>query len=249
MASLDDIAEGIQRARREKRWVDASVDLERWLSMTKNVYLAGTAELPESVSQGTRWGFGPKRFRSEEEELRKLVGKTQKSIDKSNHSERVTYLSFVNKHNAHGKVQARLLVMTGSALYNFDQTGAKLKRRIALTAIGSVSANDVSGQFVLHVPREYDYHFSAPTHGYTVGGDDQAAMSTTPLAGMIVALQQAYGGTMGGSPDSPNLLAVRNITSEADLSRYVQKKGQGGVPDAGRMQDASTADYDDLESD
>lgn len=29
-----------------------------------------------------------------------------------------------------------------------------------------------------------------------------------------------------GTVESPNLLAVRNITSESDLSRYVQKKGR-----------------------
>lgn len=155
--------------------------------------------------------------------------KVQKSIDKHNHSttERVVFLSFVNKHNAHGKVQARMLVVTGAALYNFDHGGAKLKRRISLTSIGSVSANEVSGQFVLHVPSEYDYHFSAPTRGYEVGSGEPSNVPATPLAGMIVALQKAYAETMGGSVDSPNLLAVRNITSESDLSRHVQKKGQG----------------------
>ena len=76
-------------------------------------------------------------------------------------------------------------------------------------------------------PQRYDYHFSAPTRGYAVGSDEHSNVPATPLAGMIVALQQAYAGTMGGSVDSPNLLAVRNITSESDLSRHVQKKGQG----------------------
>ena len=73
----------------------------------------------------------------------------------------------------------------------------------------------------------YDYHFSAPTRGYEVGSGEPSNVPATPLAGMIVALQKAYAETMGGSIDSPNLLAVRNITSESDLSRHVQKKGQG----------------------
>ena len=80
----------------------------------------------------------------------------QKGIEKHGRSsaERVLFLSFVNKHNAHGRVQARLLVITGRAVYNFDHGGAKLKRRVALAAIGSVSANEGSGQFVMHVPSE-----------------------------------------------------------------------------------------------
>ena len=194
---MSQLEASIQNARREKRWVEASADLERWLAMSKGIYQAETAELPISVApsggmMGKFFGGGKTvrsaSFTNEEEELRKLVPKVctaasaplaalplhpkwdqrcvvmcvrpaaqvQKSIDKQSHSstERVVFLSFVNKHNAHGKVQARMLVVTGTALYNFDHGGAKLKRRISLTSIGSVSANEVSGQFVLHVPSE-----------------------------------------------------------------------------------------------
>jgi len=231
---MSELEASIESARRDKRWVDASVDLERWLALSKGAYLAEVAELPTSVAPsgglvGKLFASKPRRsFTSDEEELSKLLPRVQKGIEKfnSSKSERVAYLSFVNKHNAHGKVQARLLVVTDSALYNFDHGGSKPKRRIALAAIGSVSANEASGQFVLHVPSEYDYHFSVPSHGHSVGSEE-AAYPSTPLAGMISALHQSYAGVNGGSADSPNLLAVRNITSETDLSRHVQKKGQG----------------------
>ncbi|KAL1506975.1 hypothetical protein AB1Y20_007839 [Prymnesium parvum] len=244
----------IHSARKDKRWVEASVDLERWLALSKAIYLAETAELATSVapSSGLVGKFftakpaRPASFSADDEELRKLVPKVQKVVEKAHPSERVLFVAFVNKHNAHGKVQARLLVVTGAALYNFDHGGAKLKRRIALAAVGSVSAHDSTGQFVLHVPSEYDYHFSAPSHGYAVS--QESAIAATPLAGVIEALQQAYATTMGGSAESPNFLAVRNITSESDLTRHVQKKGQSTV-DGVRWTAQNTQMDDDSETD
>ena len=77
----------IQNARRDKRWVEASTDLERWLSMSKSIYQAETAELPISVApsggvMGKFFGGGKTvrstSFTNEEEELRKLVPKVRR---------------------------------------------------------------------------------------------------------------------------------------------------------------------------
>ena len=72
----------IQSARRNKRWVEASLDLEHWLAMSKASYMAETAELPASVAQSGVMSklFAAKlprsgSFYNEEVELRKLVPK------------------------------------------------------------------------------------------------------------------------------------------------------------------------------
>ena len=65
----------------------------------------------------------------------------------------------MRKHNAVGKVQSRLMVLSDHAVYNVDSDGKKVKRRIPFPAIGLVTASEPLGQFILHVPSEYDYLF------------------------------------------------------------------------------------------
>lgn len=170
--SLASLEASIKQARKEKRLADASEDLDRWLALSKQAGsrqagMLGAAAAADQQTTGKASGggifgkFGSKShqrrssFDVEDDHLRKLVPKVQKILDKNSQVvEKVLFVASVDKHNAHGKTQARLLVITRAAVYNFDSSGTKLKRRIAFSTIGSVSASESSGQFVLHVPSE-----------------------------------------------------------------------------------------------
>lgn len=66
----------------------------------------------------------------------------------------------VTKVNRKDKQQTRALVITDKALYNLSATDfGNCKRRIPLDKIGSITASNVSDEFVVHVPDEYDYRF------------------------------------------------------------------------------------------
>lgn len=76
--------------------------------------------------------------------------------------EQVVFSDFVIKINKKGKEQTRVLLVTDAALYNLmPNKYGKCKRRIAITSIASVTTSDVSNEFVLHVPDEYDYRFKS----------------------------------------------------------------------------------------
>ena len=167
VTSLTTLEARIREARREKRWADASEDLERWLLLSRQLSASEIMELPTSAaSAGGLVGkfFATKQarrtsFTDEEEKLRQLLPKVQKAIDaegkkEKRRPERVMFLANVNKHNEHGKVQHRLLALTSAALYNLDSGGKASKRRVPLSAVGSMSANESSGQFVVHIPSE-----------------------------------------------------------------------------------------------
>ena len=75
-------------------------------------------------------------------------------------------------------VEHGLLVVTDAAVYNIS--GTKVKRRIPLAALSLVTASEHTGQFILHVPSEYDYLYSAPTRGYSIldGSTTSSAVHT-----------------------------------------------------------------------
>jgi len=66
----------------------------------------------------------------------------------------------VIKINAKGKKQARVLVVTDQAMYNLDEK-YKCKRRIVVSQLAGLTESKSSDQFVVHVPSEYDYHYSS----------------------------------------------------------------------------------------
>lgn len=84
--------------------------------------------------------------------------------------ERVVLSDVVTKINKRNKPQDRVFVLTESAYYNVlptkDAAGrtaaGTIKRRIAFEALGSVSVSELGDELVMHVPEEYDYHFSTP---------------------------------------------------------------------------------------
>lgn len=76
--------------------------------------------------------------------------------------ERIIYSNQMIKINRKGKEQTRTMLITNKAVYNCKPKNvSSVQRRIALTEIASVTVSTVSGEFVLHIPREYDYRFKS----------------------------------------------------------------------------------------
>jgi serum/glucocorticoid-regulated kinase 2 len=74
----------------------------------------------------------------------------------------VKFSDFVVKINKKEKEQTRALLITDKAIYNLlPNNYTKCKRRIPLDEVGAVTLSQVSEEFVLHVPSEYDYRFKS----------------------------------------------------------------------------------------
>jgi serum/glucocorticoid-regulated kinase 2 len=74
----------------------------------------------------------------------------------------VKFSDFVVKINKKGKEQTRVMLITNKAIYNLMPNNyGKCKRRIDVAEIGSITASQMSDEFVLHVPAEYDYRFKS----------------------------------------------------------------------------------------
>jgi len=68
----------------------------------------------------------------------------------------------VIKINKRGKEQNRVLLLTEKALYNLKPNETeKCQRRVALEKIVSVTVSDISQEFAIHIPEEYDYRFKS----------------------------------------------------------------------------------------
>ena len=78
------------------------------------------------------------------------------------HNERIIFSDVVHKINRKGSSQKRILMITTRAVYNLENN--KCKRRIDVQDIGKVVCSRVSDQFILHIPKEYDYHYSSAKH-------------------------------------------------------------------------------------
>ena len=76
------------------------------------------------------------------------------------HNEKVIFSDIVHKINRKGSKQKRILMITTRAVYNLENN--KCKRRIEVQDIGKVVCSTTSNQFILHVPKEYDYHYVSP---------------------------------------------------------------------------------------
>jgi len=74
----------------------------------------------------------------------------------------VKFSDFVVKINKKGKEQTRVMLITNKAMYNLMPNNyGKCKRRISVEEVGSITASQISDEFVLHVPSEYDYRFKS----------------------------------------------------------------------------------------
>lgn len=69
----------------------------------------------------------------------------------------VIFSDIVQKVNRKGVKQQRVLVLTPGAIYNFKPPKFHLKRRIALSALASVSISPERNEVALHVKHDYDY--------------------------------------------------------------------------------------------
>lgn len=151
----------VERARAERRWSDASEELSRWLSLCRAERDAAgfrsRASGPASahgvrLSPRTSFDLEAAAPRVMERLARERLARGKGG--KAGSAERLLHLCPVAKKNGRGKVQQRLLALTTGALYNLSADGSKVKRRIDLSALGSVSLHESSGEFVLHVPSE-----------------------------------------------------------------------------------------------
>eukprot|EP00298_Acanthocystis_sp_HF-20_P007658 c17198_g1_i1.p1 GENE.c17198_g1_i1~~c17198_g1_i1.p1 ORF type:complete len:215 (-),score=48.09 c17198_g1_i1:96-740(-) len=70
----------------------------------------------------------------------------------------ILFADYAIKVNRKNKMQKRLIIITDNALYNMDPTNYKVKRRIPIVDIGSISMSNLPDNFfAIHVPSEYDY--------------------------------------------------------------------------------------------
>lgn len=76
------------------------------------------------------------------------------------HREAVHFSGMVNKINGSGRSQARAIIITEKAVYNCLEKTFVIKRRIPFESIAALTVSRGSGEFVIHVPFEYDYHYS-----------------------------------------------------------------------------------------
>jgi hypothetical protein len=71
------------------------------------------------------------------------------------------YLSLVvGKFNKFGWNQPRTFILTSHAVYNMAKD--KIKRKIELYKIDSLTYSDKSNEVIIHVKQSYDYRFDCP---------------------------------------------------------------------------------------
>jgi serum/glucocorticoid-regulated kinase 2 len=76
--------------------------------------------------------------------------------------ERVIFSEYLIKINQRDRQQTRVMCITDKAIYNLMPSSyGKCKRRIKIANLRGVSASNISDEFVIHVPEEYDYHFKS----------------------------------------------------------------------------------------
>ena len=110
------------------------------------------------------------------------LGSKSRVLSFLSQSERIVYSNTVVKLNKRGKPQERVLMLTTAAVYNLSTTGLgsyEMQRKIPLFFLSSITVSSVSDEFILHVPREYDYRLIS-THSHKVRCEGRR---TTPPPG------------------------------------------------------------------
>jgi serum/glucocorticoid-regulated kinase 2 len=75
-------------------------------------------------------------------------------------NEEILLTTMLFKFNKKGKRQERSLMVTNKNVFNLSKSNS-VKRKIPIGKIVAVTASKMSGEFVLHVPEEYDYRYSS----------------------------------------------------------------------------------------
>jgi serum/glucocorticoid-regulated kinase 2 len=89
----------------------------------------------------------------------KMLAKNGKNLPAP---EKVVFSDFVIKINKREKEQTRVMLITDKALYNLlPNDYGKMKRRIDITSIFSITCSTVSDEFIVHVADEYDYRYKS----------------------------------------------------------------------------------------
>ena len=95
------------------------------------------------------------------------------SLYKSFFLEQVILSTLLYKYNKKFKRQRRSILITNKAIYNIHEKGLlntlmsvfnksfKVKRRITINSIEAISISNISCEFALHVPGEYDYRYAS----------------------------------------------------------------------------------------
>jgi serum/glucocorticoid-regulated kinase 2 len=95
--------------------------------------------------------------------LGKDVSVAKMIATKSKHKELVMYSGKEQKINRKNVSQTRVLLITDRAIYNLKPSNlSNCKRRILIEEIGEIiCAKGSTGEFVLHIPNEYDYRYKS----------------------------------------------------------------------------------------
>ena len=74
-------------------------------------------------------------------------------------NENLLFSAVGHKFNTFGWKQKRTIIITNKGFYNVKDH--KLKRKIAIEEISSIVISEKykNYEFVLHIPKEYDYHY------------------------------------------------------------------------------------------
>ena len=205
------------------------------LQSTRNLLSRG-GQTPRQGSQ--EMFYGDEAAAEAAAELRERTPRLRRLIEREGAgAETLTFVAPVRKTNAVGRVQSRLLLITDFAAYNVDADGKKIKRRIPLASISLVTASEHTGQFILHVPSEYDYLFAVYLKGYSPLDDSTPHGSA--LSGLLAALQRAYASFAQRAPallpqGAQAQLPVRSWGVEAaPMSALVKKKSRAALGEMG----------------
>lgn len=127
-----------------------SLSTKSGLSISRKSLTASQAAGLEGLLASDYLGLGPNKV------LEKMLSKYNR--ENATTKEQVKFSDMMVKINRRDKPQERVILITDKAMYNLIPSDlSKCKRRIPLALIDSVTVSEVSDEFVVHVPGEYDY--------------------------------------------------------------------------------------------
>lgn len=271
-AKVHGLEASITGARNEERWVDASLELERWVELTRyqhrttddaaNGVDRTLAEAAGVKTSGSRSRFGLPSFRKQTSlpsskstsnaklatDLSAVLEKMEAMLARQGYgSESSLFLNYVYKHNENGKTHGRLLFLTNEAIYNLDTASSttKVKRRVPLLDLGSLTIHEPERQMALHVPGDVDSLFTLKHAGHDVSPSTDAGRAAlggqSNVARLADALQRAYAQRAKATGNGDPYLPVRSFNHSGDLQAVLQTKLAGGASKAkGRLDEPST---------
>lgn len=132
-------------------------------------------------------------------------------------------------------MQGRLLFLTNEAIYSLDTASSttKVKRRVPLLDIGSLTIHEPDRQVALHVPGDVDSLFTLKHAGHDVSPANdpgQSNVGQSNVARFVDALQRAYVQRAKASRayDDP-YLPVRSFNHSGDLQAMMVTKLAGSA--------------------